>query len=131
VKDIATYIKCDRKARIRIFVDVTAFDKILKHLKRNRTHNIEFEEITGLIFKDLRISEKYCELKSFTNIDGYHIMILSRGKYRACILCKETQEEGWRNIILIKLFEGEPENIGNSIKDEIKNKGGYDYEFKE
>ena len=46
------------------------------------------------------------------------------------ILCKETEEDSWRNIILIKLFAGEPENIGNSIRDEIKIKGGYDYEFK-
>jgi hypothetical protein len=131
VKDIAAYIKCNRKARIRIFVDVAAFDKILKHLKRYKTHNIEFEEIIGLIFKDLRISEKYCELKTFADIDGYHIMILSRGKSKACILCKETKDDKWRNIILIKLFEGEPERIGNSIKDEIVSKGGFDYEFNE
>ena len=58
-------------------------------------------------------------------------MILSRGRSKATILCKETKEDNWRNIILIKLFAGEPENIGNSIRVEIKNKGGYDYEFKE
>jgi hypothetical protein len=131
VKDIAALIRCNRKTRIRIFVDVTALDRILKHLKRYKTHNIEFEEIKRLILEDLRISEKYCDLKFFTNIDGYHIMILSRGKSKACILCKETKEDKWRNIILIKLFAGEPENIGSSIKDEIINKGGYDYEFKE
>jgi hypothetical protein len=131
VKDIAAYIRGNKKARIRIYVDVTAFDKILKHLKRYKTHNIEFEEIIGLIFKDLRISEKYSDLKTFANIVGYQIMILSRGKSRACILCKETQEGGWRNIVLIKLFEGEPERIGNSIKDEIISRGGFDYEFNE
>jgi len=131
VKDIAVLIKYNRKARIRLFVDVTAFDAILEHLKDNKSHNVEFEEIKGLIFEGLQISEKYCDLKFFAKIDGYHIMILSRGKSRACILCKETKESSWRNIILIKLFAGEPENIGNSIRDEIKNKGGYDYEFKE
>ena len=131
MKEIAVLIKGNRKARIRLFVDVTAFDAILEYLKNNKTHNIEFEEIQGLIFEGLQISEKYCDLKSFANIDGYHIMILSRGKSRACILCKETREMGWRNIILIKLFAGKPENIGNIIRDEIKNKGGYDYEFKE
>lgn len=131
MKDIAVFIKCNRKARIRIFIDVIAFDEILEHLKRYKTHNIEFEEIQGLIFEGLQISEKYCDLKSFTNIDGYNVMILSRGKSKVCILCKETKEARWRNIILIKLFTGEPENIGNSIRDEIKNKEGYDYEFKE
>jgi len=131
VKDIALFIKCNRKARIRIYVDVTAFDEILKHLRRYKTHNIEFEEIKRLILEGLQISEKYCDLRSFTNLDGYYVMILSRGRVKASILCKETLEEGWRNIILIKLFAGEPENIVYSIRDEIKNKGGYDYEFKE
>lgn len=130
MKDIAVPIKFDRKSRTRIYVDVTAFDEILEHFKRYRTHNIEFEEILILIFEGLRIFEKYCDLKSFSNIDGYNIMILSRGRSKASILCKETKEDSWRNIILIKLFAGEPENIGNSIRDEIKNKGGYDYEFK-
>jgi hypothetical protein len=131
VKDIAVFIKCDIKSRTRIYVDVRAFDEILEHLKRYKTHKIEFEEIQILIFEGLRISEKYCDLKSFTNIDGYNVMILSRGRSKASILCKETKEDNWRNIILIKLFAGEPENIGNSLRDEIKNKGGYDYEFKE
>jgi hypothetical protein len=130
VKDIAVFIKYNKRARIRIYVDVTAFDEILAHLKRYKTHKIEFEEIQRLIFEGLRIGEKYCDLKIFTNIDGYTVMILSRGKSKASILCKETKEDGWRNIILIKLFEGEPENIGNSIRDTIKIKGGYDYEFK-
>ncbi len=130
MKDIAVFIKDDKRARIRIFIDVTAFDEILAHLKRYKTHKIEFEEIQRLIFEGLRISEKYCDLKSFTNIDGYNVMILSRGRSKASILCKETKEDSWRNIILIKLFEGEPENIGNSIRDAIKIKGGYDYEFK-
>jgi hypothetical protein len=44
---------------------------------------------------------------------------------------KEKKEAGWRNIILIKLFKGIPEKSVDLIKDEIKNKGGYDYEFKE
>ena len=131
MKDIAVLIKGNRKARIRFFVDVTAFDSILEYLKNNKIQNVEFEEIKGLIFEGLHISEKYCDLKSFAKIDGYLIMILSRGKSRACILCKETKENSWRNVILIKLFAGEPENIANSIRDEIKNKGGYDYEFKE
>ena len=131
MKDIALFIKCNRKTRIRIYVDVTAFDEILRHLNRYKTHNIEFEEIKRLILEGLRISEKYCDLKSFTNIDGYYVMILSRGRSKASILCKEIIEDSWRNIILIKLFAGEPENIGNSIRDEIKIKGGYDYEFKE
>ena len=131
MKDIAAYIRGNKKARIRIYVDVTAFDKILKHLKRYKNHNIEFEEIIELIFRDLRISEKYSDLKTFTNIVGYHIMILSGGKSRASILCKETQESGWRNIVLIKLYEGEPERIGKSIKDEIISRGGFDYEFNE
>ena len=130
MKDIAVLIKYDRKAKIRIYVDVKAFDEILAHLKRYKTHNIEFEEIQRLIFEGLRIGEKYCALKSFTNIDGYYVMILSRGKSKASILCKETKEDNWRNIILIKLFEGESENIGNSIRDAIIIKGGYDYEFK-
>jgi len=130
VKDIGVLIKCDRKSGTRIYVDVTAFDEILAHLKKYKTHKIEFEEIQMLIFEGLRIFEKYCDLKSFTNIDGYNVMILSRGRSRVSILCKETKDDSWRNIILIKLFAGEPENIGNSIRDEIKNKGGYDYEFK-
>jgi hypothetical protein len=131
VKDIALFIIGNRISGIRMFIDVTAFDEILRHLRRYKTHNIEFEEIKRLILEGLRIKEKYCDLKSFTNIDGYNVMILSRGRSKACILCKETKEGGWRNIILVKLFSGEPENIGNSIRDEIKNKGGYDYEFKE
>ena len=113
-----------------MFIDVTAFDEILGHLRRYKTHNIEFEEIKRLTLEGLHIREKYCDLKSFTNIDGYNVMILSRGRSKACILCKETKEDGWRNIILIRLFTGEPENIGNSIRDDIINKGGYDYEFK-
>jgi hypothetical protein len=100
-------------------------------LRRYKTHNIEFEEIKRLMLEGLQIREKYCDLRSFTNIDGYYFMILSRGRVKASILCKETLEEGYRNIILIKLFAGEPENIRDSIRDEIKNKGGYDYEFKE
>ena len=131
MKDIAVLIKGNRKARIRFFVDVTAFDSILEYLKNNKIQNVEFEEIKGLIFEGLQITEKYCDLKSFSNIEGYHIIILSRGKTKMCILCKETKENSWRNIILIKLFPGEPENIGNFVRDEIKNKGGYDYEFKE
>jgi len=131
VKDIAAFIKCNRKTRIRIFIDVTEFDRILKHLKRYKTHNVEFEEIKGLILEGLHITEKYCDLKIFVKITGYHILILTRGKSKVCILCKETVEKNWRNIILIKLFQGEPENIGSSIKDDIINKGGYNYEFKE
>ena len=131
MKDIALFIKCNRQARIRIYVDVTAFDEILRHLKRYKTHNIEFEEISRLILEELRINEKYCDLKSFTNIGGYKVMILSRGRSRVSILCKETNVDNWRNIILIKLYAGEPENIGDCIRDEIKDKGGYDYEFKE
>jgi hypothetical protein len=130
VRDIAVFIKDNRKARIRIYVDVKAFDEILAHLKRYKTHKIEFEEIQRLIFEGLRINEKYCDLKAFTNIDGYNVMILSRGISKASILCKEIKEDSWRNIILIKLFEGEPENTGNLIRDSIKSKGGYDYEFK-
>jgi hypothetical protein len=34
-------------------------------------------------------------------------------------------------IIIIKLFDEEPESVGNSIKDEIVSKGGFDYEFNE
>jgi hypothetical protein len=98
-------------------------------LKRYKTHNIEFEEINILILEGLQNFEKYCDLKSFTNIDGYKVMILSRGKTKACILCKETNEDIWRNIILIKLFAGEPDIIGDSIRDVIKNKGGFYYEF--
>jgi hypothetical protein len=129
VKDIAAFIKCNRNARIRIFVDVTALDEILKHLKRYRTHKIEFDETMRLILEDLRIREKYCELKSFKDYEGYYIIILSRGKSKAGILCKETKEDKYRNIILIKLFIGEPENIWSSIRDQIISKGGYDYEF--
>jgi hypothetical protein len=129
VKDIAVLIKCNRKTRIRLFVDVKGLDEILKHLKRYKTHNIEFEEINILILEGLQNFEKYCDLKSFTNIDGYKVMILSRGKTKACILCKETNEDIWRNIILIKLFAGEPDIIGDSIRDVIKNKGGFYYEF--
>jgi hypothetical protein len=130
VKDIALFIYSNRISGIRMFIDVKAFDEILRHLRRYKTHNIEFEEIKRLTLEGLQIREKYCDLKSFTNIDGYNVMILSRGRSKACILCKETKEDGWRNIILIKLFTGEPENIGNSIRDDIINKGGYDYEFK-
>lgn len=129
MKDIAAFIRCNRNARIRIFVDIAEFNKILKYLKKHKTHNSEFEEIKELILEDLHIDEKYCDLRSFTNIDGYKIMILSRGKSKACILCKETKEGIYRNIILIKFFTGAPEIIGDSIRDQIVNKGGYDYEF--
>jgi hypothetical protein len=95
MKDIALFFRCDRKTKIRFFVDATGFNGIL------------------------------------TKTERYKIMILSRGRSKATILCKETNEGGYRNIILIKLYTGTPEDTVNLIKDEIKNKGGYDYEFKE
>lgn len=129
MKDIGAFIKCNRNARIRIFVDIIEFNEILKHLKKYKTHKIEFEETTELILEDLHINEKYCDLNFFTNINGYKIMVLSRGKSKACILCKETKEGIYWNIILIKLYLGDPEKIGDSIRDQIITKGGYDYEF--
>jgi hypothetical protein len=131
MKDIALFFRCDRKTKIRFFVDATGFNGILVHLKKYKTHVIELEEIQRLIYDDLQITEKYCDLKIYTKTEGYKIMILSRGRSKATILCKETNEGGYRNIILIKLYTGTPEDTVNLIKDEIKNKGGYDYEFKE
>lgn len=130
MKDIAALIKCNRRAGIRIFADVITFGEILNHLKKYKTHRVEFYENIRLLLEDIRISEKYCELSTYSDIEGYHIMILSRGKAKACILCKETIEHRYRNIILIELFSGKPETIGDSIKGKIINKGGFDYDFK-
>jgi hypothetical protein len=131
MKDIAILLECDRKIKIGFFVDVLAFEPLITHLKRYKTHVTELKEIIKLIYADLRIVEKYCDLKLYTDIEGYKLIILSRGKSSLTILCKEKKEAGWRNIILIKQFKGMPEQTANLIKDEIKNKGGYDYEFKD
>jgi hypothetical protein len=128
VKDIAAFVKCSEDTRIRIFIDVIAFNEIQKHLKKYKAHNFEFEEIKSLILESLNNRDKYCRL-SETEFEGYHIIIFSRGKTNACILCKEIHGMKHRDVVLIKLFIGEFEAIKSKIMDHITVKGGFDYEF--
>jgi hypothetical protein len=97
-------------------------------LKKYKTHNSEFAETISLILEDLNIKEKYCSLSS-NDYEEFYTIILSRGKTKACILCKEINGIRHRDIILIKLFIGESEKIKSKIMDLIIRKGGFYYDF--
>jgi hypothetical protein len=57
------------------------------------------------------------------------VIILSRSKIKACILCKEITGTRTRDIVLIKLFIGQFENIKGVMMDYIIKNGGFDYDF--